>query len=167
MATPNETLWALTELAPLLGRLREESPRRYGLTLARQRLLLLLQHDGPMVSVDAARHLAVSPRAVSALVDGLESMGLARRVPHPTDGRAALVELTTAGRAAAARMAESHDRFAESLLADQSDEDLQTALDVVELVHRRIQERFRIGPEYRTERPVTEPEARATTGGER
>jgi DNA-binding MarR family transcriptional regulator len=165
MATPNETLWALAELAPLLGRLREESPRQYGLTLSRQRLLLLLQRKGPLVSVDAARELAVSPRAVSALVDGLEAMDLARRIPHPTDGRASLVELTAQGHAATARMGDSLDRFAESLLGDQSAEDLHAVLEIVELAHRRIQERFRIGPEYRTERPVTEHEARAATGG--
>jgi DNA-binding MarR family transcriptional regulator len=164
MATPNETLWALTELAPLLGRLREESPRRYGLTLSRQRLLLLLQNRGPLVSVEASRQLAISPRAVSALVDGLESMGLARRVPHPTDGRAALLELTPDGRSAAAQMAESLDRFAESLLGDQSDADLQATLDLVELAHRRIQERFRIGQEYRTERPRRDPDAPAVDG---
>jgi DNA-binding MarR family transcriptional regulator len=161
MATPNETLWALTELAPLLGRLREESPRRYGLTLARQRLLLLLQSKGPLVSVDAARELAISPRAVSALVDGLEAMELARRVPHPTDGRASLVELTVAGRTAAAQMAESLDRFADSLLGDRSAEELQATLDLVEAAHRRIQERFRIGQEYRTERPRSAPVAPA------
>lgn len=45
--------------------------------------------------------LGLSARNLTALADSLESEGLLRRVAHPSDRRATLLELTDAGRAAA------------------------------------------------------------------
>jgi len=50
-----------------------------------------------------AERLAADPPYVTLMVDDLEARGLVRRMPHPEDRRAKLVELTAAGRAAAAR----------------------------------------------------------------
>jgi DNA-binding MarR family transcriptional regulator len=50
-----------------------------------------------------AERLAADPPYVTLIVDDLEERGLVRRMPHPEDRRAKLVELTAAGRAAAAR----------------------------------------------------------------
>ncbi len=40
-----------------------------------------------------ARHTGLAPASVTALLDRLERKQVARRVPHPTDGRRALVEI--------------------------------------------------------------------------
>ena len=50
-----------------------------------------------------AERLAADPPYVTLMVDDLEQRGLVRRMPHPTDRRAKLVELTAAGRDAAER----------------------------------------------------------------
>jgi len=50
-----------------------------------------------------AERLAADPPYVTLIVDDLEDRGLVRRMPHPEDRRAKLVELTARGRAAAAR----------------------------------------------------------------
>ncbi len=50
-----------------------------------------------------AERLAADPPYVTLIVDDLEERGLVRRMPHPEDRRSKLVELTAAGRAAAAR----------------------------------------------------------------
>lgn len=50
-----------------------------------------------------AERLAADPPYVTLIVDDLEEPGLVQRMPHPEDRRAKLVELTAAGRAAAAR----------------------------------------------------------------
>lgn len=60
----------------------------------RLRLLYSLHCEGPRRMADLADALEVTPRSITALVDGLEGEGLVRRVPHPTDRRATLVELT-------------------------------------------------------------------------
>ena len=65
-----------------------------GIGAQRLRLLNAVHCHGPQKMADLAGALAVTPRNVTALVDGLEAEGLIRRVPHSTDRRITLVELT-------------------------------------------------------------------------
>ena len=46
---------------------------------------------------DLGDELGVTARYVTSLVDGLEKEGLVRRVPHPTDRRATIIESTPKG----------------------------------------------------------------------
>ncbi len=65
-----------------------------GASVQRLRLLHAVHCLGPQKMADLADQLTVTPRNVTALVDGLEAEGLVRRVPHSTDRRVTLVELT-------------------------------------------------------------------------
>jgi|SRR5579883_193557 len=67
-----------------------------GVSFARMRLLGVL-HRGPKIMSEVSEELGVTARNVTALVDALEEEGLVRRVPHATDRRATVIELTTAG----------------------------------------------------------------------
>ena len=68
-----------------------------GLTLPRLLLVERLGCKGPAMMRTLADELGLSPRNMTALVDSLESEGLVRRRPHPTDRRATVVELTELG----------------------------------------------------------------------
>lgn len=57
----------------------------------------------PMTMSELAESLGVDRPNVTVLVDELESQGLVRRRPHPTDRRAKLVEATRKGKALAGR----------------------------------------------------------------
>ena len=74
--------------------------RPLGVTFARYEVLMLLHfsraHSLPMTVMGA--RLQVHPTSVTNAVDRLEGAGLARRLPHPTDRRTTLVELTETGR---------------------------------------------------------------------
>jgi DNA-binding MarR family transcriptional regulator len=70
------------------------------------KLLYALHCDGPQRMADLAATLEVTPRSVTALVDGLERESLVRRQPHPTDRRATMIELTDDARAAVERSME-------------------------------------------------------------
>jgi DNA-binding MarR family transcriptional regulator len=72
-----------------------------GLTYPRMRVLEELHCHGPAKLRALADLLGLSPRNLTALADGLESEGLAKRVDHPTDRRITLLELTPEGIAAA------------------------------------------------------------------
>lgn len=72
-----------------------------GFSYPRLRILEELHCKGPTKLKDLADMLDMSSRNLTGLADGLEHEGLARRVPHPSDRRATLLELTTAGRVAA------------------------------------------------------------------
>ena len=65
-----------------------------GASVPRLRLLYSIHCNGPRKMADLAEELTVTPRNVTALVDGLEADGLVRRIPHSTDRRVTLVELT-------------------------------------------------------------------------
>jgi DNA-binding MarR family transcriptional regulator len=72
-----------------------------GLTYPRLRLLETLHCQGPAKMKTLADALGLSARNLTAMADSLECEGLVRRVAHPSDRRATLLELTSAGRAAA------------------------------------------------------------------
>ncbi|MDJ0378279.1 MarR family transcriptional regulator [Cryobacterium sp. PH31-L1] len=69
------------------------------LTFARYELLALLSftRSKALPMAKASARLQVHPTSVTNTVDRLEAAGLVRRVAHPTDGRATLIELTPLG----------------------------------------------------------------------
>lgn len=74
-----------------------------GLNYQRLSLLQALHCDGPAIMRDLGTRLGLSPRNMTAIVDGLEDAGLVARRPHPTDRRATLIELSADGAAEAER----------------------------------------------------------------
>ena len=82
-----------------------------------------------------AERLAADPPYVTLMVDDLEERGLVQRTPHPEDRRAKLVELTEAGRAAAARADAILDE-PPAALRDVPAEDLAALLRVLERLAR-------------------------------
>lgn len=97
----------------LLARI-EGSLKQFDLTFARFELLRLLSftRHGSLPMAFASARLQVHPTSVTNAVDRLEAAQLVKRVPHPTDGRATLIEITPAGRERVdAATAELNDRI--------------------------------------------------------
>lgn len=101
-----------------------------GLSWTRVLALRQLAHQS-RTQRDLADRLAADPPYVTLMVDDLEVRGMVRRRPHPTDRRAKLVELTSTGRAAAAR-ADAILHEPPPALRDVPAEDLATVLRVLE-----------------------------------
>ena len=72
--------------------------RPVGLTFARYQVLGMLRWSGPMTLGAVAHRLWITPATVTNAIDRLEAAALCRRVSHPTDARATLVEITAKGR---------------------------------------------------------------------
>jgi DNA-binding MarR family transcriptional regulator len=72
-----------------------------GLTYPSLRVLESLHCEGPAKMKVLADSLGLSARNMTTVADSLESDGLVRRIAHPTDRRATLLELTPTGLAAA------------------------------------------------------------------
>ena len=94
-----------------------------GMTYARMRLLGALHCGGPQIMSSISDELGVTKRNVTALVDALESEGLVRRLPHPTDRRATVIEMTEGGSVAAERMYDEHRASVAKLFENLSEED--------------------------------------------
>jgi DNA-binding MarR family transcriptional regulator len=85
--------------------------RPLGLTFARYQVLGMLRWAGPMTLGAVGRRLWITPGTVTSGIDRLEAASLCRRVSHPTDARATLVEITAKG-------GRLFDRAVEQLNAD-------------------------------------------------
>jgi DNA-binding MarR family transcriptional regulator len=72
--------------------------RPLGLTFARYQVLGMLRWVGPLTLGQVGHRLWITPGTVTSSIDRLEAAGLVRRVDHPTDARATLVEITAKGR---------------------------------------------------------------------
>jgi DNA-binding MarR family transcriptional regulator len=115
----------------LLGRI-ESVLRPFGLTFARYEMLALLSfaRGGALPMNKASALLQVHPTSVTNTVDRLENAGLVTRSPHPTDGRATLLELTAEGRRLARKVTGvlNAEIFSRSGFAEQDVEDLNRIL---------------------------------------
>lgn len=96
-ATATECAHNLVRTAGIFFDADTRALRRHGLSTAARILLATLEgaHE-PLSQTALAQRLIITGASVSSLVDTLERKGLVRRVPHPTDRRVALVELTEA-----------------------------------------------------------------------
>jgi DNA-binding MarR family transcriptional regulator len=112
------TLDQVLLLTVLLGRDETDSLAAMGLTEARAHLLWELQARGPCTQRALASALHVTPRAITALVDGLAETGFVTREPCAADRRAILVTFTELGRVTAQALADGHRELARQLFAD-------------------------------------------------
>ncbi|MGD0018975.1 MAG: MarR family transcriptional regulator [Candidatus Limnocylindrales bacterium] len=108
-----------------------------GASVPRLRLLYAVHCHGPQKMADLAEELTVTPRNVTALVDGLEAEGLVRRVPHSTDRRVTLVELTCNSERVAAQFGAYQASIA-GLFAGLGAEDQRTLLRLLTTLHDRM-----------------------------
>lgn len=78
----------------------DEALKPFELTFARYEALVLLTFSrrGSLPLGKMGDRLMIHPTSVTNIVDRLEDQGLVRRVPHPTDRRTTLCQITAAGR---------------------------------------------------------------------
>jgi DNA-binding MarR family transcriptional regulator len=101
---PSRTMAAVTSVMrvqQILLSAVDGALRPHGLTFARYEALVLLDFSrrGRLPMRVMGERLQLHPTSVTNIVDRLQADGLVRRVPHPTDRRATLVEVTPSGRA--------------------------------------------------------------------
>ena len=102
---PSRTMAAVTSVMrvqQILLSAVDGALRPHGLTFARYEALVLLSFSrlGRLPMRVMGERLQLHPTSVTNIVDRLQADALVRRVPHPTDRRATLVEITDGGRAA-------------------------------------------------------------------
>ena len=140
---------AQRELVDLLGRLTpswirwlHHTAAPAGLTPARLRVLGTLFRDGPSIMHHISDELGVTPRAITALIDGLEEDALVERQRHPSDRRATMIVLTEQGRKVTESWWEDHlDRTAE--IFDVLDErERRSLLQVLSKLEGPLEERL-------------------------
>ena len=81
------------------------SARRIQGADGRDKVLLSFTRTGALPMARIGERLQVHPTSVTNTIDRLEADGLVARIPHPTDRRATLAEITPTGRDLATRAA--------------------------------------------------------------
>lgn len=91
----------------------------FGITLPRFDLMAQLErHPEGLRMGELSKRMMVTGGNVTGIAAQLEGEGLVARVPDPQDGRAFMVKLTPAGRAAFAEMAAVHEGWVAELFQD-------------------------------------------------
>lgn len=94
-----EVVDAFSSLRQQNGRLVASLAADHEVAGSDYRVLFYIGAHTDLTPKQLAEHLGFSTGAMTSLVDRLEQVGLARRLPHPTDRRSHLLELTEAGKA--------------------------------------------------------------------
>ena len=138
-ATTDDLAAAAAGFASAFDRWANRKAVEAGLGAQRLRLLNAVHCHGPQKMADLAEALGVTPRNVTALVDGLEAEGRIRRVPHSTDRRVTMVELTCNSAGVESQFRTFQDSVG-GLFADLDEADRRTLLRLLTTLHDRIQD---------------------------
>jgi len=95
-------VWLLMSDLVLDNERRREVSETLGISFGRARTVRRLARR-PMSMSELAAALGIDPPNATVVVDDLETLGLVRRRPHPTDRRAKVVEATRKGKEMARR----------------------------------------------------------------
>ena len=128
-------VWLLISDLVLDNQRRREVSDALGISFGRARTVRRLARR-PMSMSELATALGIDPPNATAVVDDLESLNLVRRRPHPTDGRAKLVEATRKGKDMA-RRADAILATPPPALSALSSDDLEALRRILESVATR------------------------------
>ena len=132
---PSREVWLLMSDLVLDNARRRAVSEALGMSFGRARALRRLARR-PMSMREFADAMDIDPPNATVLVADLESLGHARRRPHPTDGRAKVVELTRKGKDLA-RRADAILGTPPPALSALSTDDLETLRRILESLTAR------------------------------
>jgi DNA-binding MarR family transcriptional regulator len=119
----------------LTRRLRAQRPDSF-VTLTQLSALSCLHKCGPLTPGELATKEGVQPPSMTRVIAALEELGLATRMPHPTDGRQAIVELSEAGRGYVEAEVTARERWLDKRLAELTETEREILSQAVEIIDR-------------------------------
>jgi DNA-binding MarR family transcriptional regulator len=132
-----DTTHLASDLRVVLGQLMRRLRAEHRFSLSHGAVLGRLDREGPQGVSDLAAAERVRPQSMAQTVGDLETGGLVSRQPDPSDGRRALVELTSEGRAMlAADRRQREGWLAEAISDGFSGREQQTLAEAVSLLRR-------------------------------
>ena len=126
----------LRELLLASDRVRQQAASTLGLSLNDLTALSYLGATDRLGQQDLAQRLGLTASATTSLVDRLETLGLARRRPHPTDRRRTLVHLSPAGAQTVGRVRDLYS----AALSGMAEADLAAAPSFLEQFSSRLRD---------------------------
>jgi DNA-binding MarR family transcriptional regulator len=105
-----------------------------GLSLARAKVLQVLDENGSLRQASLAGELGFAQRTVTQAVEALARDGLVERTSDPVDGRAKLVTLTDKGAAALAASTDAGDKVLQGIFGNLDGKQLASLDDMLKVI---------------------------------
>jgi len=112
--------------------------RDSGLTTAQAHTVEMVGHSGAIKMKDLAEKIGITTGTLSVAVDRLEKKHLLRRIPHETDRRSFLIELTPEGKACFREHHEFHLKMTRKIISGLTPVEQKTFADVIEKILKKI-----------------------------
>nr|WP_274636805.1 MarR family transcriptional regulator [Microbacterium bovistercoris] len=112
--------------------------RGAGLRPGQELVLMTLWEDGPQRQVDLVEALESDAGTMTRSIARLEKVGLVRRRPSPTDGRAVIVEVTDAGLALRAQVDQAWTELERVTRGELSDDRVARMIDDLADLERNV-----------------------------
>ncbi len=146
MGYPNkrDALSALIdELFQVNGRVLAEGDKlsaEHGLTAARWQVLgALFLEQRPLTVAQIARRMGLQRQSVQRIADILVDQEILTYCPNPEHKRAKLVDFTPRGQVTVEEMERLHHRWADSIIPDFSQEELELAVAVLQKLRGKLE----------------------------
>jgi DNA-binding MarR family transcriptional regulator len=118
--------------------------RRFGLTGSTFNVLMILDAaPEPLAPHQLGERLLVTRGTVTGLLDTLQRQGLVRRVPHPSDRRMLLIELTETGRTMLRAAWRTHFPAQTEMMSVLSDSEKETLVRLLGRLQAHLEARAR------------------------
>jgi len=142
----SELTRALAHKLPPVARawrqLADSALAQFGVSNSAGWCLIYLDRLGPDArQIDLAEELGITQPSLVRTLDQLQGNGLLERLPHPDDRRSNSIRLTDAGRDLVGRIEARLAALRRDLLHGVPEADIATAVDLLDLLSRRIEER--------------------------
>lgn len=109
------------------------------ISIAQMGLLFLLNEHQPVLSKDIATKMHITRSAVAQLVEGLDELGYITRTEDESDRRMVYIRLSTRGQKKLGELEDRRRRIFESLVSDLSDEQLQEAIKINQVMLQQLE----------------------------
>lgn len=134
----------LRQVRPLVlnsARVVDAALRSDGLSVGTRAVLEMLTESGPMTVPAIGERLDLARQGIQRHVDDLIGLGLAESRPNPAHRRSVLIAATPAGTTLFTRIRSAELARLGTMAAGHSDEDLATALRVLQDLNRDVRRR--------------------------
>ncbi|WHO39208.1 MarR family transcriptional regulator [Sphingobium sp. AP49] len=132
----------MPQVARLWRQLADSALAEFGVSNSAGWCLLYLDRLGPDVrQIELAEELGITQPSLVRTLDQLQLSALVERCPHPDDRRSNIITLTTSGRDLVGRIETRLQDMRNDLLDGVPDADIETAVNLLDLLRRRIGER--------------------------
>ena len=124
----------------LKRRLREQGSLGGDISWSQIAVLRRLEQDGPATVSTLARAESMRPQSMGAITAALEAAGLVDGIPHPTDGRQTILNLTAACREKlAANRAARQDWLCRAIQAKLAPDEQEILAQSIALMQRLVE----------------------------